>query len=66
MMKMTIDESIEYLKALKDCELCEKTATDACKSCNNHYKGSSAKCYDAIDFAINIMREYQVNAQKKR
>lgn len=58
-MGMTIDEAENYLIALKHCETCEATDTNICKSCPHHRKGSSAKCYDAIDFAINTMRRYK-------
>ena len=56
---MTIDEANQYLIALKHCETCEATDTDDCKVCDYQQKGSSAKCYDAIDKAIDIMRKYE-------
>ena len=51
---MTRKEIIDYLKAFKKCDQCEEVA-EACKSCDNHMKGSSPKCYDAIDEAITIL-----------
>lgn len=51
---MTRKEIIDYLKAFKKCDQCEEVA-EACKSCDNHMKGSSPKCYDAIDEAIKIV-----------
>ena len=37
---MTKKEIIDYLKAFKKCDQCEEVA-EACKSCDNHMKGSS-------------------------
>lgn len=51
---MTKKEIIDYLKAFKKCDQCEEVA-EACKSCDNHMKGSSPKCYDAIDEAIEFL-----------
>lgn len=51
---MTKKEIIDYLKAFKKCDQCEEVA-EACKSCDNHRKGSSPKCYDAIDEAIKFL-----------
>ena len=51
---MTNKEIIDYLKAFKKCDQCEEVA-ESCKSCDNHMKGSSPKCYDAIDEAIKIL-----------
>ena len=52
---MTREEAVEYLKALKKCELCEEVSSKICKNCENKSKGSSPKCYDAIDKAINVL-----------
>lgn len=56
---MTIDEAGQYLIALKHCETCESNDANDCKTCEYHQKGSSAKCYDAIDIGIATMRKYQ-------
>jgi hypothetical protein len=58
-MKITIDEAIKYLRALKRCETCEAGDIGTCKSCSCYRIGSSAKCYDAIDVGIEIMRKYK-------
>lgn len=58
-MGMSIDEAENYLIALKHCETCEATDTNICKSCPDYRRGSSAKCYDAIDVAKDTMRKYQ-------
>lgn len=51
---MIREEIIDYLKAFKKCDQCEEVA-EACKSCDNHMKGTSPKCYDAIDEAIELL-----------
>ena len=58
-MGMTIEEAEQYLIALKYCETCEATDTNVCKACSYHQRGSSAKCYDAIDVGVDTMRKYQ-------
>ncbi len=58
-MGMTIDEAENYLIALKHCETCEAQDTNICKACPDYRRGSSAKCYDAIDVGVDIMRKYQ-------
>ncbi len=58
-MGMTIDEAENYLIALKHCETCEAQDTNICKACSDYRRGSSAKCYDAIDVGVDIMRKYQ-------
>ena len=58
-MGMTIEEAEQYLIALKYCETCEATDTNVCKTCSYHQRGSSAKCYDAIDVGVDTMRKYQ-------
>ena len=54
---MSIDEAINYLKALKRCETCEES--ECKKSCECYRIGSSAKCYDAIDTGLAIMYKYR-------
>lgn len=49
-------DAIEYLQALKKCELCEEISTEICKHCENRRKGSSPICYDALDFAIASLK----------
>lgn len=56
---MTIDEAENYLIALKHCETCEANDTNICKACPDYRRGSSAKCYDAIDVGVDIIRKYQ-------
>lgn len=58
-MKMSIDEAENYLIALKHCETCEANDTNICKACPHYKRGSSAKCYDAIDVGVDTMRKYQ-------
>ena len=58
-MGMTIDEAENYLIALKHCETCEAQDTNICKACPDYRRGSSAKCYDAIDVGVDIIRKYQ-------
>lgn len=57
--RMTIDEAKQYLLALKRCETCESNDANDCKTCEYHQKGSSAKCYDAIDVGVDTMHKYQ-------
>lgn len=52
---MTRKEIVDYLKAFKKCDQCKETVVRLCKDCDNHMKGSSPKCYDAIDEAIKIV-----------
>ncbi|MBR0340668.1 MAG: hypothetical protein IJH64_00165 [Oscillospiraceae bacterium] len=52
---MTRKEIIDYLIAFKKCDQCEETVVRLCKDCDNHMKGSSPKCYDAIDEAIKLL-----------
>ena len=56
---MTIDEAENYLIALKHCETCEAQDINICKACPDYRRGSSAKCYDAIDVGVDIMRKYR-------
>lgn len=58
-MAMKIDEAEQYLIALKHCETCESNDANDCKSCEYHQKGSSAKCYDAIDVGVDIIHKYK-------
>lgn len=58
-LKMTIDEAENYLIALKHCETCEAQDINICKACPDYRRGSSAKCYDAIDVGVDIMRKYR-------
>ena len=58
-MEMSIDEAERYLRALKMCETCEEGDIGKCKLCSCYRIGSSAKCYDAIDVGVDIMRKYQ-------
>ena len=58
-MEMTIEEAENYLIALKHCKTCEANDTNICKACPHYRRGSSAKCYDAIDVAIETMDKYQ-------
>ena len=50
---MTIEEAENYLIALKHCETCEAQDTNICKACPDYRRGSSAKCYDAIDVGVD-------------
>ena len=56
---MTIDEVEQYLIALKHCETCKSNDANDCKTCEYHQKGSSAKCYDAIDVGVNTIHKYK-------
>jgi len=58
-MTMKIDEAEQYLIALKHCETCEADNASACKTCEYRHKGSSAKCYDAIDVGVDIIHKYK-------
>ena len=58
-MGITIDEAENYLIALKHCETCEASDINICKTCTYYRRGNSAKCYDAVDVAIETMRKYQ-------
>lgn len=59
MNKEYIDEAEKYLIALRNCETCNSNNTNDCKGCPYDRLGCSAKCYDAIYTAIDIMRRYK-------
>lgn len=58
-MAMNLDEAEQYLIALKHCETCESNDANDCKTCEYRQKGSSAKCYDAIDVGVDIIHKYK-------